>query len=153
MKVVIIGLQHDLDYVKFVDFNDLMWMDDDGGAPATSNIPPTINGIYRWDMQQPQMQMHRIVVAAQEQETRDHQKDQSIFGNFSDLLWTVVQSATQTSPVETLTATPTGPDTTALAEKTLRTDAQAYATSQSIDTPTDRKSAQTVSFFTVTPRE
>lgn len=39
MKVNIAGLRQNVDYLKSLDFNYMMRIDNDGGAPPTLNIP------------------------------------------------------------------------------------------------------------------
>lgn len=68
---------------------------------------------------------------------RHHHEEQSIFGNLLDLVGTIIQLEIHKSPVETPTTVPTRADTTALAEATLGTVAQAYSTAQNVDTPAD----------------
>uniref|UniRef100_M1DXT6 Polyprotein protein n=1 Tax=Solanum tuberosum TaxID=4113 RepID=M1DXT6_SOLTU len=109
----------------------------EGGAPATSEIPPTTTGdVQMGDAvdRASDAEIDEDLAAAHEREEEDNS-----FGNLSSLVENIVQSATQTSPGEKPTAALTGPGTVALTEVTPGTDAHTQTADQRTDVPTGGK--------------
>uniref|UniRef100_M1DV18 Polyprotein protein n=1 Tax=Solanum tuberosum TaxID=4113 RepID=M1DV18_SOLTU len=104
LQADVAGLWRDVDYLKSIDFNDLMRTNEDRDAPGEA---ATVDGDVAVDEE---------MTAAQE--------EKNIFGNLSNLVGTVVHPVIQASHVETSTTVPTGPGKPALDVTTSGTDAQ-----------------------------
>uniref|UniRef100_M1DBB2 Polyprotein protein n=1 Tax=Solanum tuberosum TaxID=4113 RepID=M1DBB2_SOLTU len=88
------GLRRDVDYLKCVDFNDLMRTTEDRDSPGEAAAADAD--------------------AETDEELTTAHEEQNIFGNLSDLVGTVVHPVIQASHAETSTTAPTGPGTAIL---------------------------------------
>lgn len=98
-KPNIAGLHQDINYLKSVDFNDIIRMAYDGDAPRTSKIPPATTRMYKWEMQSPHMgyaETEEKLVTIKERVEKEY-----IFGNLPNLVGPIVLLETQISSVET----------------------------------------------------
>uniref|UniRef100_M1DTH3 Integrase core domain containing protein n=1 Tax=Solanum tuberosum TaxID=4113 RepID=M1DTH3_SOLTU len=116
LQADVAGLRRDVDYLKSVDFNDLMRTTEDRDAPGEAAVADAD--------------------AETDEELTAAQEEQNIFGNLSDLVGTIVHPVIQASHAETSTGDPIGPGTAALDVTTSGTDAQLQTAAQSSDAPT-----------------
>uniref|UniRef100_M1DC69 Polyprotein protein n=1 Tax=Solanum tuberosum TaxID=4113 RepID=M1DC69_SOLTU len=127
MKAEVADLRKD--YLKFTDFTSLIQGADDEDAPETTGIPPATIGAVQRDgttYEESDAETDEEHIAIHDDEMRES-REESIFRDLPDLVKTVVQSVTQTSPTEMSIVAPS--DGTAIPpEVTMGTDAHIQST-------------------------
>uniref|UniRef100_M1DIL9 Polyprotein protein n=1 Tax=Solanum tuberosum TaxID=4113 RepID=M1DIL9_SOLTU len=151
LKAEITELKMDVAYLKATDFTALMRGADDKDTPNFSGTPPATMGDMQRDnagYAESEMENDEEQIAVYDEVVRENQED-IIFRDLLNLEDMVVQSATQSVPVETSTPAPSRSGTASMFEATPSESGTDQKDTPGIDALADRETAYIRPFSTL----
>uniref|UniRef100_M1DW48 Polyprotein protein n=1 Tax=Solanum tuberosum TaxID=4113 RepID=M1DW48_SOLTU len=139
LEADVADLRKDVNYLKSTDFTSLIEGADDKDALETSGISPSSTREVQRDItayEESNAETDEELIAAHGEEMRDN-RDENIFKELSNLIETVVQPVTQTSPTKMSIAAPSGSGSAIPSRVTPGTDALIQSNTPGTEAPTD----------------